>query len=329
MKLKKFFVCAVAPMAAVLFGNTTALAQSSGWPDRPIRLLVSAPAGGGTDSLARIWAECAGAKLGSSVVVENRPGASGVVAVQGIKRAPADGYTLLLAGMSHMAITPYIFAKQPYDPLQDLEGVSLLVTTPYILAVGPRSRVTSFEALTNLSKSSPGSVNFGSSGIGSPMYLMQAIIAERLGVKFTNVPYQGEAPGMVALQGDQIDVMPFISATALPSLADGRIKAIAVFSEKRLDKLPGVPTAEELLGTPELSHGSWASIVARSGTPAAVVQKIHSATQQCLADPSVIKRYAASQQEVVPAPISAVKEYTLRDTAIWKPIIQKLGIRNE
>lgn len=308
---------------------TVAHANSADWPQKPIRLIVPAAAGGGSDNIARTWADCIGPKLGQPIVVDNRGGAFGIPAIQALKQGAADGYTLFFSGMSHFAITPYIYAKQPYFPEKDFEPISLLVTAPYILATNPKSKIANFGDIANAAKDVEGGLNFSSPGNGSPAHLMQAILSEKMQAKFTHVPFQGEPAGLTALAGDQIDLGLFVASTALPQATAGKIKALAVFGEKRMAELPGVPTINEVLKAPELSHGSWGAIVAKSGTPSAIVNKVHEKTQQCLRDPALIQRYEAAKQVVVLGPVSDVRKYAERDTAMWKPLIQKLGVRNE
>ena len=231
--------------------------------------------------------------------------------------------------MSHFAITPYIYAKQPYYPEKDFEPISLLVTAPYILATGPQSKISSFGDIAKLAQTSEGGLNFSSPGNGSPAHLMQAILSERMQAKFTHVPFQGEPAGITALAGNQIDLGLFVASTALPQAVAGKVKALAIFGATRMPELPHVPTINEVLNAPELSHGSWGAIVAKSGTPSAIVNKVHEKTQQCLQDPALVKRYEAAKQVVVLGPVSDVKKFADRDTAMWKPIIQKLGVRND
>ena len=329
--MKKTTQILVAGLIGSVGAATTGLvqAQSTDWPQKPIRLIVPAAAGGGSDNIARMWADCIGPKLGQPIVVDNRGGAFGIPAIQSLKQGPSDGYTLFFAGMSHFAITPYIYAKQPYFPEKDFEPISLLVTAPYILATNPNSRMASFADIAKVSKAVDGGLNFSSPGNGSPAHLMQAILSEKMQTKFTHVPFQGEPAGITALAGDQIDLGLFVASTALPQAVAGKIKALAVFGEKRMPEIPDVPTINEVLNAPELSHGSWGAVVAKSGTPSAIVNKVHEKTQQCLQDPALIKRYEAAKQVVVLGPVSDLKKYADRDTAMWKPLIQKLGVRND
>lgn len=308
---------------------TTAHAQEVAWPQKPIRLIVPAAAGGGSDNIARIWADCIGMKVGQPVVVDNRGGAFGIPAIQALKQGAADGYTLFFAGMSHFAITPYIYAKQPYSPEKDFEPISLLVTAPYILATNPNSKISAFGNIPKASQATDGGLNFSSPGNGSPAHLMQAILSAKMQTKFTHVPFQGEPAGITALAGDQIDLGLFVASTALPQAVAGKIKPLAVFGEKRMPEIPNVPTINEVLDAPELSRGSWGAIVAKSGTPSAIVNKLHEQTQQCLQDPALVKRYEAAKQVVILGPVTELKKYADRDTAMWKPIIQNLGVRNE
>lgn len=305
------------------------LQAQEAWPNKPIKLIVPSAPGGGVDAVARIWANCAGPKLGQPLVIENRAGANGIPAIQALKQAPADGYTLFIAGMSQLTITPYIYAKPPYDVAREFEGVSLVVSSPYLLVASQGSKIEKYADIAKAAAAVPAGLNFGSPGTGSPAHLMSAILADRLKANLTHVPFQGEAPALTSVVGNQIDLAPFIAGTALAQVKAGKIKALAVLGNARLADLPNVPTVSEVMGSPELSHGSWTALIAKSGTPAAVVQKVHAATQQCLQDPEVIQRYQGMHAATLPGAVADVADYIRRDTGVWKPLVARLGVRNE
>lgn len=314
---------AIACFAAV----SLASAQNTDWPQKPIRLIVPATPGGGADGIARMWTDCMRPKLSQPLVIDNRPGASGIPAIQALKQSAADGYTLLFVGMSNFAIGPYLFTRQPYFPEKEFEPISLLIAGPYILITGPHSKISSFGDITKMAKGTSDGLNFGSPGNGSPGHLMQVLLAQIMQEKFVHVPYKSEAEGITSIAGDQIDLMLFNASTALPQAMAGKVKALAIFGNKRMPELPAVPTITEVLNAPELSHGSWAAIVAKSGTPSSVVNILHEMTQQCLRDPVFLQRAEAAKQVALPGPVSDVKRYADRDTALWRPIIEKLRIR--
>jgi|GEM_PF-281867 len=325
----------IASLTASLIGVSGMLtisvahAEDRSWPQKPIRLIVPAAAGGGSDNIARTWADCIGTQLKQPIIVENRGGAFGLPAIQALKQSETDGYTLFFSGMSHFSITPYIYANQPYFPEKDFEPISLLVTAPYLLVTNPDSKISTFADIPEVSKTVEGGLNFSSPGNGSPAHLMQAILSQKMNTQFTHVPFQGEPAGLTALAGNQIDLGLFVASTALPQAMAGQVKPLAVFGEQRMAELPDVPTISEVLDAKELSHGSWAAIVAKSGTPSNIVNKIHEKTQVCLQDPSISKRYQDAKQVVVLAPVEDVMKYAARDTAMWKPLIQSLGVRND
>jgi tripartite-type tricarboxylate transporter receptor subunit TctC len=322
-------VPSIAAGALGLLMTASIHAQPAAFPSKPVRIIVPSAPGGGVDNVARMWADCASPKLGQTVVVENRAGANGIPAIQALKQSDLDGHTVLLAGMSQLTITPYVFAKPPYDVQKDIEGISLVLSSPYILAAAPGSNIQNIAGIASATDGKAGGLNFGSPGNGSPAHLMSAILGQKLGVKFTHIPFQGEAPLMTNLIGNQVDLAPFIVGTALEQARAGRIKPLAILGQKRLDDLPQVPTIAEALNAPELSHGSWTAIVSRAGTPAAAVEKLHAVTQQCLAEPAVQRRIATMNGAPLPAPSSAVAAYVKRDTALWRPLVQQLGVRND
>lgn len=321
-------------LAALLAAGCCAMASPGAqaqdtWPAKPIKLIVPSAPGGGVDTVARIWANCAATRIGQPLVIENRAGANGLPAVQALKQAPADGYTLFIAGMSQLTITPYVYAKPPYEVARDFEGVSLVVSSPYLLVASPGSKIDRFADIGKAAAAAPAGLNFGSPGTGSPAHLMSAILADKLKAALVHVPFQGEATALTSVVGNQIDLAPFIAGTALGNVKAGKIKALAVLGSARLADLPTVPTVAELLGSAELAHGSWTALMARSGTPAAVVQKLHAATQQCLQEPDVVQRYQGMHAVTLPGTRADVADYIRRDTDVWKPLVARLGVRND
>lgn len=307
----------------------TDAARAQVFPVKPIRAIVPQPAGGGSDAVVRIWADCAAKTLGQAVIVENKPGANGVPALRYLKSQPADGYTVFFTGMSQMAITPYIYTEAPYDPLKDFDGVALVMQSPLLLVTGQNSGIEKFPDMVSQARMNPEGMSIASPGNGSPGHLLGAAMSDRLNVKLVHIPFQGEAAPLTQVMGGTVPLLPVTIGTALPQLKSGRIKALAIFSDKRAVQLPDVPTIGEAMGASELGHAPWGALIARAGTPPAAIQALNEATQKCLADPLLIEKFAASNITPVPGPASAVREYIQRDTNLWRPLVRRLGIKND
>ena len=203
--------------------------QPAAYPAKPIQLIAQQPPGSGSDAMTRVWADCAARELGQPVVVQNKPGANGIMAVNYLKAQPADGYNLLSIGMSQMTITPYVYKQQPYDPLRDFDGVAVLGTSPLVLAVPAGQGIASLADLQKLARSTPGGINFGSPGKGSPAHLLTSALIEKLGVPGTHVPFVGEGAGLTALMGQQIHAMTLVIGTAAAQVKANKLVPLALF----------------------------------------------------------------------------------------------------
>ncbi|MFP5446263.1 MAG: Bug family tripartite tricarboxylate transporter substrate binding protein, partial [Betaproteobacteria bacterium] len=229
---------ALAALACLAGG---ALAQQpGGYPTKPIQLIAQQPPGSGSDAMTRVWADCAARELGQAVVVQNKPGANGILAINYLKSQPADGYSLLSIGMSQMTITPYVYKQPPYDPQHDFDGVAVLGTSPLVLAVPPGMGIASLADLQKLARSTPGGINFGSPGKGSPAHLLTSALVDKLGVPGTHVPFVGEGAGLTALMGQQIHAMTLVIGTAAAQVKAGKLVPLALFGAQRSALLPDV-----------------------------------------------------------------------------------------
>lgn len=320
-------VCRIVVGAVAAATMTVALADR--YPSKPIRVIVPSTPGGGSDPIARLMGTCLTAKLAQPIVVDNKGGANGLIAVQDLKRAPADGYTVMLAGMSQLAITPYIYKTRPYDVSTEFEPVSLLVSGPFILAASLPSGIKSFNELQSTVQRS-NALSFASPGPGSPAHLISAVLAEKLNIQITHVPFQGEAAALTTMMSGEVQTGTFLAGTALQQITAGKVRALAVLGTKRLAELPDVPVITELTPSPELTRGSWTAFVVKTGTPAEAVTKLHAATQQCLTDGAV----TATLKTMNVAPLTGttpadVTSYVRNDTSTYKPIVERLGLRND
>ncbi len=319
MKRRQWMLGAV--LAAALAGQGQAWAET--WPARPVRLVVPQAGGSGNDVLARALAEQLGQRWGQAVVVENRPGANGVVAVQYVKGQPADGYTLFFAGVSNLAFNPLLYRKLSYDPQRDLAGVAMLANSPFVLVASPRLGVHSFADFLKLARARPGALSYASGGIGNSTHLAMALVAERTGLRMLHVPFNGGG-GSTSLMAGDTPVMMNVVAGVQPYIAGGKLVPLAVTGAHRLGALPGVPTFGEL--GYDVAVPGWYAIVARAGTPAALVERINADINAVIGSAAFRDKLANQFLEPIQGPPALVFQTMQRDAAAWAPLIRRLDI---
>jgi tripartite-type tricarboxylate transporter receptor subunit TctC len=307
--------------------TTTAYAQAA-FPNRPVRLVVSQQAGGSSDTIARMWAESVGKSIGGNVVVENKPGAGGIIAAQYVLGQPADGYTLFFGGVSQMVFNRFTYKSLPYSPEKDFTGVGMLTTVPFILVTNPATGIKSLNELTQKAKASPGKLNFASAGQGNSTHLAVELLAKALDVSLTHIPFKGEPDGVMATIGGQTEVMAPVFGTALPHIKNNKLVPLAVIAPQRLNELPDVPTAAEL-GVKGFDTMGWSGIVARSGTPTGLVDKLHKATEEFHKNPEVQAKLKGMGVIPLPGPASLLMETTARDMKAWGPTLETLNLSGQ
>ena len=252
---------------------TVPLAFAQNWPDKPVKIVVPFPAGGMTDSLGRTIAQPLQAALGQPVIVENKPGANTMIAADYVAKAPADGYTVLMATASTLSINPLIYAKMTYDPVKDFTPVMSFANTVEAIIVNTSFPANDVAGLVKELKAHPGKYNYGSFGRGSNAQLEAEAFKEVTGTEMTHVPYKGVAEVMPALISNQINVVFTSQFSALPYIKSGKLKALAVLTDKRQPTLPDVQTILEA-GYPSLQQKVWFGFVVRSGTPQNIVARL-------------------------------------------------------
>lgn len=288
--LRRLGVALLAAAAA-----SSALAQD--YPAKPLRLVVPFPPGGIVDITARQIGQKLTESLGQPVVVENRAGAGGSIGTDSVAKAPADGYTLLMAFDTH-AVNPHIYKKLPFDTLKDFAPVSLIGRIPLVFAAHPSLPANRIPELVKLAKGKPGSLTYGSVGAGSSGHLAAEQFKLIADVDLLHVPFKGGAPGLTALMGEQIHLLVFAAGAAVPHIKAGKVKGLAVTGRGRSPALPGVPTMAEQ-GYPQLDSGAWMGIVAPAGTAAAVITKLQSEIAKAVKDPAIAERLADQAVELV------------------------------
>ena len=263
-------------LAVSLFAHAIPSYAQSGYPNKPIKLFVGFPPGGGVDFTARLIAPHLAEALGQQVVIENKPGAAGVIALNELTRAAPDGYTLAIANIGPMVLAPNMMAKKPYDPLKDFTPIGQIVST-YFLAVVPRDLpVDSLKSFIQWAKKNPDKANFASGGNGSITHLNGELLNTVSGTKLTHIPYKGSAPAIVDLVSGQTHILIDITNILVPQVQSGALKAIAITSPNRDKDLPNVPTMRES-GFAELETSGWQGLVGPTGMPKDVVQKLQGA----------------------------------------------------
>jgi len=267
--------------AATAFGQT--------WPTKPVKIMVGASPGGGTDIIARMLADKYSAIFGQPFVVENRPGAGNTIAAEVTAHAPPDGHTILVATNSAQAIAPHML-KLSFDPIADLAPVALVVVVPNVVAVGPAVKANNIrELIAELKSKQPGEYSCGSSGIGSTQHLACEAFGLATGTKITHVPYKGSAPVLTDLVGGQIQLDFDTTSSAMNFIKAGRVRALAVMTPRRAAELPDVPTLAEA-GVPGVEMNTWYGLFATAGMPREVLARLHAETMKIIAMPDVRKK---------------------------------------
>ena len=271
---------------ALAAASSLALAQA--WPNKPVRIMVGASPGGGTDIIARMLAEKYQAAFGQPFLVENRPGASNTIAADITAKAAPDGYTILVATNTAQSIAPHLL-KLAYDPLKDLAPVALLVTVPNVLVVNTDVPAKSVKELIALIKANPDRYSYGSSGTGSTQHLAGEAFAHELGLKMTHVPYKGSSQALADLVGGQIQMSFDTTSSSMGHIKSGKIRPLAVMSPQRSRELPDVPTLREV-GVPNVEMSTWYGLFATAGTPKDTLDRLSAETVKVLKMPDVQKR---------------------------------------
>jgi tripartite-type tricarboxylate transporter receptor subunit TctC len=312
----------------LLVWSGLALAQEP-YPSRPIRLIVSFTPGGGADLTARTVGQGMAEVLRQPVVVENRPGANGLVGAVAVAKSTPDGYTLLLTDRGALGVNPSLYKILPYDPLQDFEYVGIVTSAPYVLVVDPRLAVKSLGELAQLAKAKPGTINYASFGIASMAQLNIEALKARLGIDLTHVPYKGAGPAVQAVVAGEAGVTITSPPAVLGFVRDGRLRALAIGAQRRSALLPDVPTLAEAGVDDDTLVPTYFAFALPAGTPRPIGQRLHDAMKQALAAPGVAERLGGVGLEPTGGTGEALRELVRRDIPRFRKIIQDIGIQPE
>ena len=308
----------------MLIALFVAAAQAQSWPTKPISLVVTYPAGGGADTMARLIAPKLGAALGQPVIIENKPGASGQIGASAVAKAAPDGYTLMLDASS-FAVNPALFAKLPYDSDKAFKPIGVIALFPNVLLVNPNVAATSVNELVVLAKAKKNAISYASSGNGLAQHLAGAMFESAARVDMLHVPYKGGAPALNDVIGGQVPVFFGNLASTLQHVQAGKLKALAVTSAKRSAILPNVPTMAEA-GVAGYEVYEWNALFAPSGTPDAVVTKLAAALQKTLDSADVKARIAQLGGEIQTAKPDAAQLFIRQETTLWARLVKERGI---
>lgn len=298
------------------------------WPNRPVRLVVPFPPGGGTDVLARMLADRLRPLLNQPVVIDNRPGATGNIGNNHVAKSPADGYTLLMQG-TIIGMFPHIFQKLAYDPLKDLQPVAAVAESPNVVVVNPASPLTTLDELVKRAKAQADKpLNYGTAGIGSPQHLAMEQLARLAGITLQHINYKGTAPAVNDLLANQTEFGAFSLSSMLPLIQGNKVRVLAVLTEKRTNLLPNAPSMSEL-GYRNVDSSIRFALFVPAGTPADVVGKLAAANTRALADASLRESFTKAGYEIVPATGAQVAAMVQREHEVWGPIVRDMGLKPE
>ena len=308
-------------LTAGALAATGASVHAEAWPSKPIRWVVAYPAGGGSDFLARQMAPQLGKQLGQTIIIDNRPGAAGIIGTDNAAKSPPDGYTIVSGDNGALVFNSAMYRKLPYDP-KDLAPVGFMVRFPLIVAVGPNAGFASAPQLLDAIRKNPGKYSYASPGVGSPHHLAMELLKQRTGSFVVHVPYRGTALAMQDVISGQVPMMVVDTAGGLQQIRTGKLKALAVMSKKRIASLPDVPTLDEL-GIKDFEVTAWQGLFVPHGTPAEIVTRLTQEMQKAIATPDVKARLEDFGLEVTPSDGPALARFVQQETTFWHALIKE------
>ena len=313
-------------VAVMLSAQVTSVAQTaSSFPNQPIRMVVPYPPGGPTDITARVVAAEMSKTIGQNIVIDNRPGASGMIGSEMVTKATPDGYTLLANASIHV-INPSVYPDMRFDAIKDFTPITQLAQVPLVLVVPANSPIKSVKDLVEYAKANPGKVNFGSAGSASAQHLAGESFKIAAGIQMQHIPYKGSAPALTDLAGGQLQLMFDSMPSATPMINSGKLRAIAVTTTTRAKARPDLPTIAES-GFPGFDISTWYAYWAPKGTPADVVEKLAASAAQALKNPEVIAKYEAMGAEPVGSTPAQFAAYVESEAKKWNDIVKKSGAK--
>lgn len=302
-------------------------AAAKDWPAQPVRVVLPYPPGGASDVTARLLSAKLSQAWGESVVIENRPGANGIIASELVAKSAADGYTVLMANLGPNAINPAVYSKLPYDSVKDFAPVILVTTVPLIIVTAANSPIKDLRQLIAMAKDKPGEITFGSAGNGASNHLAGELLNTMAGVKMAHVPYKGDAPSLTDVLGGQIHVALPTALAGMPQVKSGKLRALAVTSKKRLPSLPDVPTVDEALGINGYEAVSWGGFMVPTGTPPAIITKMNAEFNKALQYQDIREKLLAQGAEIVGGTPESFDAFLRAELAKWKKVADSAKVR--
>ena len=303
-----------------------AAAQSAKYPDRPLKIVVGFSAGGGTDVVARMLAQKMTESLGQTVVVENRPGASGMIAGEAVAKSAADGYTLMMGSQTTFAVAPTLYKKVSLDPARDFAGVAMGALSPLVLVVHPAVAAHSVQDVIAMAKAKPGAINFGSGGLGTTPHMTGELFSSIAGIRMAHIAYRGEAPAINDLIGGQIPLMFANLSAVIGNVKAGQLRALAVTSRQRASAAPEIPTVAEA-GLPGFEAATWFALVAPAGTPHDIRLRLNAEVTRALALTDVKQRFADLGMIAQDSTPDGLDDFIRSEIAKWTKVIREADIK--
>lgn len=313
-----------AAVALALVAPVSALAQ--GYPDRPVKIIVGFAPGGSSDTVARLLAQRLTPMLGQPVVVENKPGAGGVLGADLVAKAPGDGYALLLAVSGH-ATAAAMMKKLPFEPVKDFAWITTLTTYPFVFATVPQAPFKSLPDLIARAKAQPGKLSYSSVGVGSAHHLVGEWFNAETGADLLHVPFRGGTATLIEVLAGRIDIMVETVTLALPHIQGGKLRALAVTSHQPVDFLPGVATVNQVV--PGFEFQSWLGVAAPAATPAAVVERLNRDIHRVLEQPDMRQRLAELGGAAAPISPETMRAQVEAEVVRWRRLVESRGIERQ
>jgi tripartite-type tricarboxylate transporter receptor subunit TctC len=302
-------------------------AFAQAYPTRPVKLIVPFAPGGFTDVVARILGQKLSVAMGQQFVIENKAGAGSTIGTDFVAKAAPDGYTLVMVSTTHV-ISPSIYKNMPYDPIKSFTVISKLVDSPYVLLVNPKLPARNVQELVTLAKAAPDTIHYASSGNGSSQHLMGGLFASMTGAPLKHVPYRGSGAAATDLVAGVVESSFAGVPNALSQVPQGRLRALAVTTTKRIPQLPDVPTMQEA-GVPGYEASVWLALLAPAGTPKDIVVRLNSEVAKVMSAPDTQKALYDAGVEPTPSTPEAMADYMAKDMTRWAKVIKDTGIKLE
>jgi tripartite-type tricarboxylate transporter receptor subunit TctC len=314
-------------LVLIALAATSAIAQT--YPTKPIHLIVPFPPGGASDLTARTLGQKMSEGLGQPIVIDNKPGANGVVGIDVAAKAPADGYTLLLTDRGSLTVNPWLYQKLAYDPVKDFAYVGIITDGPYVLVANPKLGVSSVKELVALSKSKPGTLTYASYGVGSMAQLNLEAFNQKMGTDMLHVPYKGAGPAAQAAVSGEVGVTIATVPAVQGFIKDGRLRALAVGADKRFAVLPDVPTMTEAGASADILVPTYFALLAPAGTPPPIVARLNAEMKKALADPQVVERLASAGLVPNGGSPEQMAASVKSDLPRFQALVKSIGIKPE